>query len=68
MPAVSHIEWGTNPQAPQGRTLHNALIGSACTHGASCSGRIFKALFGAAPSAACRPVVGGATIPRQPTS
>ena len=47
MHAVSHIAWGDEPRAHQGRKVHNAVIGSALHHGACVFWAFFfEGLFG----------------------
>jgi hypothetical protein len=64
MHAVSHIAWNDAPESHKGRTLHNAVIGSALHHGASIFwATFFEALFGKrAERSTSAALVGGATI------
>jgi hypothetical protein len=64
MHAVSHIAWNDAPESHKGRTLHNAVIGSALHHGACIFwATFFEALFGKrAERSTATALVGGATI------
>jgi hypothetical protein len=64
MHAVSHIAWGDAPESHTGRTMHNAVIGTALHHGATIFwATFFEGLFGKrAEQSTGTALVGGATI------